>query len=65
MSTVERRLADVEPAAGGPPDDDGSPAGVPGPREAVRRLAQGELGSLRVLLVLAIVWIVFAIAHDR
>jgi D-xylose transport system permease protein len=65
MSTVERRPADVEPAAVGPPDDDGAPAGVPGPREAVRRLAQGELGSLRVLLVLAIVWIVFAIAHDR
>jgi D-xylose transport system permease protein len=38
---------------------------VPGPREALRRLAQGELGSLRVLIVLAIVWIVFAVAHDR
>jgi D-xylose transport system permease protein len=65
MSTVERRRADVEPASGGPPDDDRAVVRVAGPREALRRLAQGELGSLRVLLVLAIVWIVFAIAHDR
>lgn len=65
MSAVEQRGAESAGAATTPPRDDGPPATVPGPREAVRRLAQGELGSLRVLIVLAIVWIVFAIAHDR
>jgi D-xylose transport system permease protein len=30
-----------------------------------RRLVEGELGSLRVLIVLAIVWAIFAIANDR
>jgi D-xylose transport system permease protein len=42
-----------------------SPPAVPTPRAALRKLAQGELGSLRVLIVLAIIWTVFAIAHDR
>jgi D-xylose transport system permease protein len=55
MSAVEVREA----------QDDAALGSVPGPREALRKLAQGELGSLRVLIVLAIVWIVFAIAHDR
>ena len=31
----------------------------------LRRLAEGEAGSLRVLITLAIIWIIFAIAHDR
>jgi D-xylose transport system permease protein len=62
MSTLERG---AERAVVPPPPEDGPPAAVPGPRETLRRLAQGELGSLRVLIVLAIVWIVFAIAHDR
>jgi D-xylose transport system permease protein len=65
MSTLERGPALSEPADVRQPPDDGAPASVPGPREALRRLAQGELGSLRVLIVLAIVWIVFAVAHDR
>ncbi len=34
-------------------------------RSALRRLAEGELGSLRVLLVLAAIWTTFALAHDR
>jgi D-xylose transport system permease protein len=55
MSAVEVREA----------QDDAALGSVPGPREALRKLAQGELGSLRVLIVLALVWIVFAIAHDR
>jgi D-xylose transport system permease protein len=38
---------------------------LPGPRAALRKLGQGELGSLRVLIVLAIIWTVFGIAHDR
>jgi D-xylose transport system permease protein len=31
---------------------------------AVRKLAQGELGPVRVLLVLAVIWIIFAIANS-
>ncbi|HEX6389463.1 MAG TPA: sugar ABC transporter permease [Solirubrobacteraceae bacterium] len=32
---------------------------------AVRRILAGDLGSLRVLFVLAIIWAIFAIANDR
>jgi D-xylose transport system permease protein len=35
------------------------------PRTVVRRLAEGDAGSLRVLITLAIIWVIFAIAHDR
>ena len=35
------------------------------PRVILRKLAEGEAGSLRVLITLAIIWIIFAIAHDR
>ncbi len=35
------------------------------PRVVFRRLLEGEAGSLRVLITLAIIWIIFAIAHDR
>jgi D-xylose transport system permease protein len=35
------------------------------PRAVLRRLAEGEAGSLRVLITLAVIWIIFAIAHDR
>jgi D-xylose transport system permease protein len=35
------------------------------PRAVLRRLGQGEAGSLRVLITLAIIWAIFAIAHDR
>jgi D-xylose transport system permease protein len=34
-------------------------------RQAMRRLAEGELGSLRVLIVIAIIWTTFTIANDR
>jgi len=34
-------------------------------RAALRRLAQGELGSVRVLIVLAIIWTIFTVANDR
>ena len=47
---------------------EGPGTGVPtkiSPGAAVKRLAEGELGSLRVLIVLAIVWIIFTIANDR
>lgn len=33
--------------------------------EAGRKLLEGEMGSLRVLIVLAIIWTIFALANDR
>ena len=36
----------------------------PGLRMAVHKLAQGELGSLRVLIVLAVIWVIFGIANS-
>jgi D-xylose transport system permease protein len=36
----------------------------PSLRVAARKLAQGELGPVRVLLVLAVIWLVFAIANS-
>jgi D-xylose transport system permease protein len=35
------------------------------PRDFLRRFTQGEFGSLRVLLILAVIWIIFTIANDR
>jgi D-xylose transport system permease protein len=35
------------------------------PKAILRRLAEGEAGSLRVLITLALIWVIFAIAHDR
>jgi D-xylose transport system permease protein len=32
---------------------------------ALRKMAEGELGSVRVLLVLALIWTIFTIANDR
>jgi D-xylose transport system permease protein len=40
------------------------PEEKPSVRMALRKLAEGELGSLRVLIVLAIIWTVFAFAND-
>ena len=40
------------------------PGARPSLRTALRKLAVGELGSLRVLIVLAMIWTVFAIAND-
>ncbi|MBO9534239.1 MAG: sugar ABC transporter permease [Solirubrobacteraceae bacterium] len=34
-------------------------------QRVLRKLAAGELGSLRVLIVLAIIWVIFQIANDR
>jgi D-xylose transport system permease protein len=61
------------PGAAAPDPADAVPAG-PGAglaaervslRDAARRLAEGELGSLRVLIVLAVIWTIFTIANDR
>jgi D-xylose transport system permease protein len=34
-------------------------------RALLRRLSEGEAGSLRVLVTLGVIWVIFAIAHDR
>lgn len=41
-------------------DETGHPA-----VRVMRKLAAGELGSVRVLIVLALIWAIFAIANDR
>jgi D-xylose transport system permease protein len=54
----------------------GTPAGVRTPgeepppdgrerRALLRRLSEGEAGSLRVLVTLCVIWVIFSIAHDR
>ena len=61
------------PGAPAPDATDADPAG-PGAglaaervslRDAARRLAEGDLGSLRVVLVLVVIWTIFTIANDR
>jgi D-xylose transport system permease protein len=54
----------------GPPADvrtpgDEPPADGRDRRALLRRLSEGEAGSLRVLVTLAVIWVIFAIAHDR
>jgi D-xylose transport system permease protein len=41
--------------------DEGAPLS---PAAALRKLAEGELGSARVLITLAIIWVIFAIANS-
>jgi len=62
------------PGAAAPPETADAVAAGPGAglaaerlsaRDAARRLAEGELGSLRVLIVLAVIWTIFTIANDR
>jgi len=53
MSTVETTV------------DTSQPVMPNSPREFARRFAQGEFGSLRVLIILAIIWVIFTIANDR
>lgn len=49
----------TQPAAGGGEQPNGSRFGV------VQRFAQGELGSLQVILALVVIWTVFTVANDR
>ena len=35
------------------------------PRQTLRRLAEGELGSVRVILMIALIWTIFQIAEPR
>ena len=47
-----------------PPATEDVEAGSPG-RELLRRFVQGELAELRVVLALALIWIVFHVPGDR
>ena len=51
-------------AATAPP---ASPEGetTPRPKETIRRLIQGDLGSLRVVIGLALIWAIFQFENDR
>jgi D-xylose transport system permease protein len=35
------------------------------PRTALRRMAEGDLGSVRVILMIALIWLIFQIAESR
>jgi D-xylose transport system permease protein len=54
-----------------PAADDPTAAALPDEPErmsvgaALRKLTEGELGEMRVLIVLALIWTIFAIANDR
>lgn len=48
-----------------PTPQDLAPTAEAAQRPVWRRLVEGDLGSVRVLLVLAIIWLIFAIANDR
>jgi len=37
----------------------------PGRFDVLQRIAQGELGSLRVLLALVVIWVIFSLANER
>ena len=49
-------------AEAGPPEDVREQFSL---RRAARRLARGELGSVRVLLGIAVIWTIFQLANDR
>jgi D-xylose transport system permease protein len=42
-----------------------APPEQPGRLGAIARLARGELGSLRVVITIAVIWAIFQIANDR
>jgi D-xylose transport system permease protein len=44
---------------------DAAGAARPDARTLLRRLSEGEAGSLRVLVTLCVIWVIFTIAHDR
>ncbi|MEV0948526.1 sugar ABC transporter permease [Rhodococcus sp. NPDC049939] len=60
MSTLPAQRLTVEPDTPAP-----QPKAKFDLRAAARKIAEGELGSVRVLLVLMFIWIVFSIANDR
>ncbi|HVO53431.1 MAG TPA: sugar ABC transporter permease [Solirubrobacterales bacterium] len=54
------RLAAPDPAA---PED--APAETTSPRDLMRRFVQGDLASLRVILAIAVIWVIFQSQNDR
>jgi D-xylose transport system permease protein len=62
MSTA---TPDVTPDPTAAVIDTGAPPDRLSLAAAARALAQGELGSLRVLIVLAIIWTIFALANEN
>jgi D-xylose transport system permease protein len=60
MSTTAAGPADDPTAAALPEEPERLTLGA-----AVRKVTEGELGSMRVLIVLALIWTIFALAHDR
>src|SRR5262249_61757768 len=45
------------------PED--APAEETSPRDLLRRFLQGDLASLRVILAIALIWIIFALQNER
>jgi D-xylose transport system permease protein len=56
--TVEATAAEPAPSGGGDPDD--KPM-----KGFVRRFVEGDLGELRVIIVLAVIWAIFQSQEDR
>ncbi|HYI80837.1 MAG TPA: hypothetical protein VEW67_08255 [Thermoleophilaceae bacterium] len=56
--TVEATAAEPAPSGGGDPD--GKPM-----KGFVRRFVEGDLGELRVIIVLAVIWAIFQSQEDR
>jgi D-xylose transport system permease protein len=56
--TAETATADPAPTGGGDPD--GRPM-----KGFVRRFVEGDLGELRVIIVLVVIWAIFQIQEDR
>jgi len=62
MSTAAHGATSIDEALPPAPE---TQAPETGPRAWLKRLLEGELGSLRVLIVLALIWTYFALANDR
>src|SRR5215218_7150763 len=59
-------MSTAAPAPEAPETVDSTLEAMPNsPREFLRRFTQGEFGSLRVLIILAVIWVIFTIANDR
>jgi len=62
MSTAAHGATSIEESLGPAPE---TQTPEKGPKAWVKRLAEGELGSLRVLIVLALIWTYFTVANSN
>src|SRR3954454_675906 len=62
MSTTAHPAPPIEEALPAAPEAEATETGA---KAWIKRLMEGELGSLRVLIVLALIWTYFALANDR